>query len=482
MGLEHRFRWFREDLCNSCGDCFVKCPVLNLPEAAARKDIQALIEGNAGSSLAFQYCTTCNVCDHICPGNADPYELILERYHDYIREHGLPFLAKMIFPNEPENVWSCIRALMDNDEISLLSTWEENLRKPHKQILLTGFYTNLVPYLVKGKVLEQYCPVVAGAEGLWGCGGDSNKLGAIDLTEQVIELLHNQFGKMGVERVYCFMEAEAAMLAEVLPKRFGTQFKFEVLPLDFLFLEKLRSGDIKLANKLNMKVTVHDNCMSRYFNGKPQEVVREIVRMTGCDIVEMEHNRLNSLCCGWAATIPTLYGEGSANPLSTLMYLLHSLYRRLQEGQATGADAIVTSCPACYIFLSLIKELTNSKMRICHPLELVQMAAGEKNSNKTRQRSWEILAVATNLLLKWAASPENRKRFFPKPINSSEFRALPKPPDNDVRRVKWIAFFYNSILMQNPLSKAFMGILTRAGIAAYRVGLRRKLRNALSEV
>jgi Fe-S oxidoreductase len=481
MGLEHRFRWFREDLCNSCGECFVKCPVLNLPEAVARKDIQALIEGNVDNSLAFRHCTTCNVCDHICPSGADPYELILERYHGYIKEHGLPFLAKMIFPNEPENIWSCIRALMDKDEISLLSTWEENLRIPHKQILLTGFYTNLVPYLIKGKVLEESCPVIAGAEGLWGCGGDSNKLGAIDLTEQVIELLQSQFEQMGVERVYCFMEAEAAMLAEVLPKRFGAQFKFEVSPLEFLLLEKLQSGDIKLANKLNMKVTVHDNCMSRYFNGKPQEVVREIVSMTGCDIVEMEHSRLNSLCCGWAATIPTLYGEGSGNPLSTLMYLLHSLYRRLQEGQATGADAMVTSCPACYIFLSLIKELTNSKIKICHPLELVQMAAGEEYSSKTRQRSWEILAVATNLLLKWAASSENRKRFFPRPINVSELRALPMPPDNDVRRVKWIAFFYNSILMQNPFSKAFIGILTRTGIRAYRVGLRKRLRNALSE-
>ena len=481
MALEHTFRWFREDLCNRCGECFVRCPVLNLPATAAKEDIQALIKGNPGNSLAFQYCTTCNVCDNICPKGADPYELILERYNHHIEKHGLPFLAKMIFPNEPENIWSCIRPLMDKDEISLLRTWEENLHRPQKQILLTGFYTNLVPYLAKGKVLEELCPVIAGAEGLWGCGGDSNKLGAMDLTEQVIELLHSQFEQMGVERVFCFMEAEAAMLAEVLPKRYGTQFKFEVLPLEFLMLEKLQNGDIKVSNKLNMKVTVHDNCMSRYFGGKPQEVVRKIVSMTGCDIVEMEHSHLNSLCCGWAATIPTLYRGGPGNPLSTLMYLLHSLYRRLQEGQATGADVMITSCPACYIFLSLIKELTNAKIRICHPLEIVQMAVGEKYHSKSRQRSWEILAVATNLLLKWAMSSENRKRFFPKSINVSKLQALPKASGNDVRRVKWIAFFLNSILVQNPVSKTFIGILTKTGIAAYRVGLRRRLRSAVSE-
>jgi hypothetical protein len=203
--------------------------------------------------------------------------------------------------------------------------------------------------------------------------------------------------------------------------------------------------------------------------------------MSGCDIVEMEHSRMNSLCCGWAATIPTLYREGSGNPLSTLMYLLHSLYRRLQEGQATGADVMITSCPACYIFLSLIKELTNAKIRICHPLEIVQIASGEKSTYKSRQRSWEILAVATNLLLKWATSSKNRKRFFPKPINLSQIQALPKPSGNDVRRVKWIAFFFNSVLVQNPVSKTFVGILTKAGIAVYRVGLRRRLRSSVSE-
>jgi len=364
---------------------------------------------------------------------------------------------------------------MDKDDVSLLSTWEHNLHKPNKQILLTGFYTNLVPHLVKGKALEEFRHMTAGAEGLWGCGGDSNKLGAMDCTERVVELIRSQFTQMGVERVYCFMEAEAAMLSEVLPRRFGAQFKFEALPLEYLILEKLQNGDIKVTRNLNLKVTVHDNCMSRYFGGKPQEVVRQILTLTGCEVVEMEHSRLNSLCCGWAATIPTLYGKGSGNPLRTLMYLLHSLYRRLQEGQATGADALVTGCPACYIFLSLIKEITNAKIKVYHPLEIVQIASGEQYEYKTQRRSWEILAAATNLMLKWAVSSRNRKRFFPKPIDVSRVETLPEAPGGDVRTVKLIASFYNSPLVQNPISKSLLGVLVRTAIAAYRLQLRRKL-------
>ena len=477
IGIKREFRWFREDLCDRCGECFRNCPVLNLPELKAKEDIEALIAGTGGDSLAFRHCTTCNICDFICPRGADPYELILERFSDYRSTYGLPYLAKMIFPNEPENIWSGLRLLMDEDELSMLRKWEENLHSHKKEILLTGFYTNIVPYLAGGNILDELHPIIAGSKGLWGCGGDSNKLGLTDLTEQVIELVQRQFAAMGVKRVYCFMEAEAAMLAEVLPRRFGADFTFEVLPLDYWVLEKLEKRDIKIVKSLNFKATVHDNCMSRYLNCKPQEVVRRIVEATGCQVIEMQHNRLNALCCGWAATIPTLYGANSNNPLRTVMYLFHSLYRRLQEATETGADVMIVNCPACYIFLSVIKELTNARINIYHPLEIVEMAAGEACISKTKQRSWDILAVATNLLLMWVSSRENRKRFFPKPIDTSRIDSLPTVPEKDAKRIEAIARFYKGPVIQNRVSRAMIGALTKSSIALYRIALRRKLGN-----
>ena len=480
MDAKSEFRWFRDDLCDRCGLCLVKCPVLNLPEQAARQDIEALIAGDVGKSRAFQLCTTCNLCDSVCPREAFPYELVLERFNEYGVKNGLPFLAKLVLPNEPENIWSGLRLLMDEDELGLLRRWEENLHGRHKQVLLAGFYTNIVPYLAKAKILDGLSPVIVGSEGLWGCGGDSNKLGAISLTERAVELLQMQFARMGVEKVYCFMEAEAAMLAEVLPRRFGARFDFEVVPLDYWILEKLEKGEVGIVNRLKLRATVHDNCMSRYFGGKPQEVVRRIVELTGCDLVEMEHCRSNALCCGWAATIPTLYGEGSGNPLRTMGYLLHSLYRRLEEAEATRADIVVTSCPACYIFLTLIKELSNARIRVCHPLEIVQMAAGEAPVSRAGRRCWDILAVATNVILKWASSAENRKRFSPKALDPSTVIVLPQPTESDARRIKRIARLYNGRAIQNPLSRAVIGGTVRAAIGLYRVGLKRRLRRRMA--
>ena len=81
------FRFFREDLCNRCGNCFAACPYLELPQEKAKQEINNLIE--QGVSLALEVCNTCHTCDAACPNGADPYELVLERW-SVRNEKGLP--------------------------------------------------------------------------------------------------------------------------------------------------------------------------------------------------------------------------------------------------------------------------------------------------------------------------------------------------------------------------------------------------------
>jgi len=475
MSSEHKFRWFAEDSCDGCGECFIECPVLSLSETAAKADIAALIEGNVERSAAFRFCTTCNVCDFVCPKGADPYELILERFDERTRERGLPSFAKLVFPNEPENVWSGVRLLMGARELSLLKAWEENLRVPRERILLTGFYTNLVPFLAQGKILDSLLPVAAGSEGLWGCGGDTNKLGAVGLTEQVVKLCQRTFSDLGVQELICFMPAEAAMLGEVLPRRYGGNFSFEVRSLDDWILERLESGVIEVNHPLGLRVTVHDNCMSRYFGGRPQEILRKIASRAGCDLVEMEHNRFRALCCGWAATIPTLHWAGRGSPFPTLIYLLSSLQRRMEEAARTGADVILTSCPACYLFLTLIREVTGVGPKVLHTLDLVGMAAGETPVRSVERRAWDVLAVATNLIMKWALSAEERKRFFPRPPDPARLDPVLETPEADAGRIRNLARFFNGPLVQNPVARRMIGAFSRLGIAVYRGSSRGKM-------
>lgn len=475
-----KFRFFREDLCDRCGICFERCPVLELASTEAKKDIEALINGKTGASLAYQRCTTCYTCDLVCPVQAHPYELILERWGEEHQLKGMPALARLVFPNEPSNMWASVRALMPEDELSLLRSWQENVDHPKKVMLLTGFYTNLVPFIAMTSLIDELRPAIAGFEGFWGCGGDAYKLGMLDEAEMIGKMLHKQLSDMGVQKLYCLMGAEAMMLGDVMPSRFGIDFSFcDPEPLDCWILDRLRTGNIKVKQKLNRKVAVHDNCLSKYKAGKLQDTVRQTMDYIGCEMVEMAHNRQSALCCGWAATIPALHGEFGGSPLHTLLYLLHSLYLRLQEAEATGAEVMVVNCHACYLFLSLMRVLTGSNVDIYLSLELVQMAAGETPVRRNERRAWDMMAIVSNLLLRWLFYPKERRRFSPRPI-----RMEPIPPLSpaDASRLRFFAKIYRSSLVQNQPIRKLLGVGVKTLIDGYRRFLFKKQRELFAGV
>lgn len=471
MSTGSDFRFFRDDLCDRCGLCFERCPVLELPPDAAKREMSALISGETDASLVLRHCQTCNVCEFTCPRKASPYGLILERYHEMLLADGLPYIAKFIFPNEPENMWTGTRVLMDEDERALLRSWEENLKKPRKEALLTGFYNNLVPFIARASLLDDLKPAIVGSDMMFGMGEDAYRIGFLEEAERLGRLAVRKFNEMGVEKLYCFMVVEASMFTDVLPKRFGVEVDFEVELLDTWLLERLKSGRIEVRNKLNRKVTVHDNCCGRYMDRVLPDTTREIMELIGCEVAEMRHCGENALCCGWAGTVPTLFGPTSGNPAHTLLNLLQSLYVRLGEAEETGADILVAPCPGCYVFLSLIKVLTNSRIEIYLPLELVQLAAGEKPVHRSEERAWDILAVTANLVLKWPFAP---KRFKPEPVEIE--MPLPEPPPRDAARIRLFGRLFHGWLVQNRFSRSVLALLVKGLIGGYQSHLERRRR------
>ena len=407
------FSGFSYEKCIYCGDCFVNCPVLNLSTDSAIKEILTLVQHETEKSLVFSYCTTCSACNLFCPVDASPYELILENFNDRAEEKGLPFLAKLVFPDEEHNMWSMMKHLISDREKNLLKEWKENLNGEHETLILAGFYTNLIPYIADTEILGELKEHIAGYEGLFGSAGDMYKLGLLRKSYEAGSRMKYHLEKMKVKKVYAMMEPEAAMLKEVLPRRFGINYNFEIDTVDNLLYTWVKEGKIKLKRKLGLKVTVHDNCCSRYFSSYPQKLSREIVRITGCENYEMKHSRDKALCCGWAATIPTMY-EKKFKISHTLFYLLYSLYVRLKEAEELKVDAIVTSCHACTLFLALIAELVDSPLKIYHIQELIQMAAGEDPPNLHGERAWDLLAIAVNLTVEWLKAPTTEKFFKPK--------------------------------------------------------------------
>jgi len=103
------------------------------------------------------------------------------------------------------------------------------------------------------------------------------------------------------------------------------------------FIRKLiDEGKIRFKEK-KMRVTYHDPCDLGRASGvyeAPREVLRAI---PGVELVEMEGNRDQCKCCGGGGNLEMVDPELSAALAQ----------EKIKEIQATGADAVITSCQQC---------------------------------------------------------------------------------------------------------------------------------------
>lgn len=94
-----------------------------------------------------------------------------------------------------------------------------------------------------------------------------------------------------------------------------------------------------LTKKLDYSITYHDSCTLGRHSGFYDEPRMLLEAIPGVKLVEMEHNRMNAICCGGGAGGMFLDTYYMANDLERLSE------RRIKEAIATGADVLAVSCP-----------------------------------------------------------------------------------------------------------------------------------------
>ncbi len=95
----------------------------------------------------------------------------------------------------------------------------------------------------------------------------------------------------------------------------------------------------RLTRALGYKVTYHDSCVLGRHNHMHDEPRRLLEALPGVTLVEMTHNRDNTICCGGGGGgmwLDTYYKAKGHPRLSD---------RRVEEALATGADVLAVSCP-----------------------------------------------------------------------------------------------------------------------------------------
>ena len=91
-------------------------------------------------------CNTCFSCNLYCPQNANPYQLILERWNDLYKKRGAPPLYKFVCPTEIPNIWQLLNLFLSDLEQKWIFDWMNYSPKPEDTILIIGNYTHLFPW------------------------------------------------------------------------------------------------------------------------------------------------------------------------------------------------------------------------------------------------------------------------------------------------------------------------------------------------
>lgn len=106
--------------------------------------------------------------------------------------------------------------------------------------------------------------------------------------------------------------------------------------------EMVSAGRIDLTgSELDYTVTYHDPCHLGRYNHE-YEAPRELIRATGCELVEMPRNRADSFCCGGGGG--GLWMDFDDNPKPSEERLREALE---DTESATAVEKFVVACPMC---------------------------------------------------------------------------------------------------------------------------------------
>jgi len=112
------------------------------------------------------------------------------------------------------------------------------------------------------------------------------------------------------------------------------------------------------APKAGFSVTYHDPCHAVRGQGlskEPREILKNIPGVEYRELPEADW------CCGGAGSYALAHYDLSRQVLD----------RKMENVKKTGADLLVTSCPACIIHLSFGVRKHGLKTRVCHISEII---------------------------------------------------------------------------------------------------------------
>ncbi|MFN2184664.1 MAG: (Fe-S)-binding protein, partial [Anaerolineae bacterium] len=204
-------------------------------------------------------------------------------------------------------------------------------------------------------------------------------------------------------------------------EKLGIEFGIEAKHWSEVVAEQIAAGKMAFDQTVDMKVTWHDSCHMGRAGGiyeAPRQVLQAI---PGIEFVEMEHNRQQAHCCG--SVMSLVADPPAAKRIGDV---------RLAEAEATGAQALIASCPCCEVQFRVTAEKTGRDLPVIDLAHLACDGAGIDHRDPTGYAlsMWAVFEGMIDLL-----KPEEMANFMAS-LLPEMIEAMPAPFPTMMRMVQ----------------------------------------------
>jgi len=308
------------DACTKCGRCHEACPARVIGNPLSPRDVildlrvhndeckgkphpEKLLLNDIISSEALWSCRSCGACQEVCPVGIEHPSLIVRMRRQLVERGDMdPLLQGTL--DTISNVGNSFA-----EPARKRSAWTEELdfkvkdirKEPAKNLWFVGDYASFDPR--NQKVSQTFARLLKQAdvdfgllhEGEHTAGNDVRRVGEEGLFESLAEHNIEQMNSCeSIEQIittdphsYNTIKNEYSDFGNVAPIRHYTS----------VLVDLIKANKLKVINPLNINVTFHDPCHLGRLNGG-YDAPRDLLKLIGCDIIEMPRSRENSFCCG----------------------------------------------------------------------------------------------------------------------------------------------------------------------------------------
>jgi len=322
--------------CTECGLCSEACNFL------AQTGVSPLEMARRGIAMEEAYgCAQCGMCGVICPLHLNPMQMFVARRVEAISNEELdPNDFNYFLPDWEENVMKLYRSYCEVDYSKITIDLDSSTCFFPGCTLMT--YSPGLTKKIYSQIQLKY-----GCQGMLTscCGKPLYQMGLIDRAEKYAETIIGEVLQRGIQRLVVGCPSCYYLLRDLL-KGTGVEIRTVYEMLDFK----------KNSPESLPQCTVHDPCPDRV-EGIFSQQVRGALETFGYELVEMEGNRENALCCGSGGQISHFRPELSYNLVEG----------RLNQASSTGAAILASSCLSCVLNFARLP----SKLSVRHVLNLL---------------------------------------------------------------------------------------------------------------